>query len=431
MKKTLTILLIAIICSQFLHSEWSYKERLIGRMIGHCTFTNEKFGFLTENGSFYQIPKFYLTEDGGKTWLQTLKYHEIFLDTNEYNGLFKPTASSYSKDGTVYLLNKENEVLKSIDFGKNWNRFIPTFTSIVPVTNSFKLKMYNGERGFIVTDYKIFITTDSCKTFSEFPANLNIDKIGYYDITITNDSIYSLFIYDFDSKKNKNLLTLDSGNNWIDITDNLYNRPAIVIDESNRHWKAYPSINNDTTYNDNILCSNDFGKTWINKFSYPLGKKLSNNITQMNFISKNLGIAYGGLNKLFITNDGGNNWADLSVPNVIFNSVHNITAAFRISENKSVAINWMSDIYNFDNSIGVNDHFIQEDIRVFPNPCTDKLIIDYGFDKPKEIYLYDLLGNIVINTNDNYINTSGLTTGTYLLKLKYDSYFKTFMIQKR
>ena len=150
----------------------------------------------------------------------------------------------------------------------------------------------------------------------------------------------------------------------------------------------------------------------------------------MNFVTKNLGIAYGSLNKIFITNDGGNNWIDLTIPNDVFNSVHNINAAFRISENKSVAINWMSEIYIFDNSIGVSDNFIQEDIRVFPNPCTDKLIIDYGFNKPSEIYLYDLLGNIIHSTTDNFINTTDLPKGTYLLYLMYENTFKTKLIQK-
>lgn len=431
MKKIILALIVGFFCFQISYAEWKYKERFIGRMIGHCTFSNEKFCFLTENGSFYSIPKFYFTEDGGKTWLQTLKYHEIFLDTNEYSGLFKPSTLSYSKDGCVYLINLDKDILKSVDFGKNWVRFKTSFTSEIPQTNSLKLKMQNGKSGYIITDSKIFKTQDSCKTFNEFKINLGFKNIGFYDITAMNDSVYSVFIFDANSNKNKNYITFDNGENWMDFTDINFNRPTMVIDESQVYWKAYPSINEDNqTYNDNILCSKNYGKTWFKKFSYFLGNKPVDNITQMNFVSKNLGIAYGALNKIFVTNDGGENWFDLTIPNEIYNSVHNLTAAFRVSENKCVAINWMSDIYYFDNSIGVFDNFIQEGIRVFPNPCSEKIIVDYGFDKPKEIYLYDLLGNMIHSTTDNFINTSDLPKGTYLLYLMYDNTFKTKLIQK-
>ncbi|NLK92717.1 MAG: T9SS type A sorting domain-containing protein [Bacteroidales bacterium] len=71
-----------------------------------------------------------------------------------------------------------------------------------------------------------------------------------------------------------------------------------------------------------------------------------------------------------------------------------------------------------DNSTGITNTTAINNITIYPNPFKDYIIINTSTDN--NIIIYDLSGNIVMKQNikegSNYINTSTLYNGIYLLK---------------
>ncbi|MBA3706323.1 MAG: T9SS type A sorting domain-containing protein [Bacteroidetes bacterium] len=104
----------------------------------------------------------------------------------------------------------------------------------------------------------------------------------------------------------------------------------------------------------------------------------------------------------------------------------NEVVAFVKSKGKTLQVYWddfklwknkQPEISTSVNNINTN---IQQEIKIFPNPSTDFVVLE-GINIDSKIELYDILGNIVIsqiaNTNDTKIDLSILEPGIYFYKI--------------
>ena len=62
-----------------------------------------------------------------------------------------------------------------------------------------------------------------------------------------------------------------------------------------------------------------------------------------------------------------------------------------------------------------------ESIRAYPNPTSDVIYIEGMADGNKDLYVYDMLGNVVVaktsSNNDVVLNISYLSRGFYVIKI--------------
>ena len=67
------------------------------------------------------------------------------------------------------------------------------------------------------------------------------------------------------------------------------------------------------------------------------------------------------------------------------------------------------------------EEYANSGIRVYPNPASDVIYIEGMADGNKDLYVYDMLGNVVVaktsSNNDVVLNISDLSRGFYVIKI--------------
>ncbi len=152
----------------------------------------------------------------------------------------------------------------------------------------------------------------------------------------------------------------------------------------------------------------------------------SNQLINLNF-SQNVNLAevkchFNQLINLDLRN--GNN---TNIPNDSFNAFSNpdLTCIFVDDAAWSIA-NWTNIDSNSTfvetqaecDALGLDEIEFNELIEVFPNPTNDSLNIRLtnGIES-SEVVLYNVLGNSIIKTNNNFMDVSNLETGIYILRI--------------
>ena len=57
-------------------------------------------------------------------------------------------------------------------------------------------------------------------------------------------------------------------------------------------------------------------------------------------------------------------------------------------------------------------------IKIYPNPATSHAWVDAGRLEIKRLFLYDLMGNKVIESNGSPVSLSGINNGTYIMRIE-------------
>jgi len=87
----------------------------------------------------------------------------------------------------------------------------------------------------------------------------------------------------------------------------------------------------------------------------------------------------------------------------------------------------------FDASLSTGS-FEKQALSFYPNPVKDILNISYG-EKIESVAIYNIMGQEVLNktlgNNEGQVDVSGLSSGTYLAKVKADTGIKTIKIVKQ
>ncbi len=71
----------------------------------------------------------------------------------------------------------------------------------------------------------------------------------------------------------------------------------------------------------------------------------------------------------------------------------------------------------FGGSIGINDRGLNN-IKIYPNPLTGDMLNITSDQQIQSIRIYNLLGEEILNTSSNRINTRGIPPGTYLISIQ-------------
>ena len=80
-----------------------------------------------------------------------------------------------------------------------------------------------------------------------------------------------------------------------------------------------------------------------------------------------------------------------------------------------------TDSFTCNSSVGINEVKSNDELVLFPNPCSDKINITIKTNVPVEISLYDVTSRKIFHqsfTNSISINTEQLTKGIYLYEVR-------------
>jgi hypothetical protein len=95
-------------------------------------------------------------------------------------------------------------------------------------------------------------------------------------------------------------------------------------------------------------------------------------------------------------------------------------------ENNIITQAWYADQLH----VGFND-FFESDLLVFPNPTTDKLILNISSNYFKDFSIYDIKGYLVKKGKTNgVVSVNNIPSGIYLISIELDDKSKVFKFQK-
>jgi hypothetical protein len=95
-------------------------------------------------------------------------------------------------------------------------------------------------------------------------------------------------------------------------------------------------------------------------------------------------------------------------------------------ENNSITKAWYADQLH----VGFNDSF-ESDLLFFPNPTTDKLMLNINASYSKDFSLYDITGHLVKRGKTNgEISVKNIPSGFYLISIEIDKKLEVFKFQK-
>ncbi|MEM7161335.1 MAG: T9SS type A sorting domain-containing protein [Bacteroidota bacterium] len=227
--------------------------------------------------------------------------------------------------------------------------------------------------------------------------------------------------------------TLDGGNNWTDITEGLPERYVTNIKASSDNENVLFVTHNGYKDNDNIShlhMSLDYGDNWID-ISGDLPEIPINHIEMMGddtlFIATDVGVYFSidqGVEWLRI----GNNMPLIPVFDIEIDSEMNRLVAGTFA--RSIMSFPLDSL--FQEPIGLSD-LNEIEIHLFPNPFNEfiQLQSDINID---EIRFFDLKGRLLdqrFNIQNKTIETSNLSTGTYVVEIRSgNDVFRKKMIKK-
>ncbi len=276
-----------------------------------------------------------VTQDGGTTW----RRQTVPLVQSLYNNPLRDICIADNSYG--YAVGSFGMILKTTDKGRNWKRLIGTrgkeqFSSVSfwnksegiivdqdgniiktidggdnwkPVSSPgayFFTGVYfiNAAKGFVWGDNKVFVSTDSAKTWQE--------SNGFPDTRIFNMQFLSATtgFYNSFSGYSKIYSTTDGGQTWVDKVPAFsapnFQMGSFFIDEQTGYFGStnviYKTINGGTDF--------------IDSYQFNLG---SYRLTDIFFVNRNTGYAVGKANQyvdgygrvLFKTTNAGASWTVL------------------------------------------------------------------------------------------------------------------------
>jgi len=162
-----------------------------------------------------------------------------------------------------------------------------------------------------------------------------------------------------------------------------------------------------------VIHSTDKGSTWTDQNTGTFA-----DLESISFYDNDHGFTAGIQGTMYNTNDGGNTWN--AFPS---NSTFDITAMVVKATGSGWYCNIEGEIYTLSNPMNIINAGEEQSVYFYPNPAIDHINI---FSKETGIsyFIYDLNGKMVLEGRSEYenyfsIQTSALTPGSYVIKLKY------------
>ena len=180
------------------------------------------------------------------------------------------------------------------------------------------------------------------------------------------------------------------------------NRPVPVMQISGTGDGTVPYIGNST-----MLPIDTLVKYWVTKdncnpspqFNAVPDLNTGDGCTAEHYVYS--GGTYGSTCELYKIIDGGHSWP--GSPYIIGVTNQDFTASLQI---------WLFfRKYRLNQLVGINDLKIEDNINIYPNPCSNSITIEG--DQIETILIKDLNGREVIETNKKQIDISSLAKGIY------------------
>lgn len=402
-------------------------------------FSNEYVMQTNSNGETWSSP---LTQGlngisiyagfGDNNKLFTASYSSTILSSldNSNSNWINKSLSNYfpgdciaKPDGRIYI-PEYKKVFKSIDNGV-------TFTEITPpnVGNSYVSKFYVGENHSLFAvinndSEKLYRSTDDGNTWQLFGDFTSTDPFDPATIqSISEDSSGRVFVtvlssfifFDF----NFIYYTEDNGANWNYLTY-----------DSQAHQEGCSSSYNSVKSVGNTTFCAPCGKTYkidLNNSSDPFVEEITfngNSIAPESLKVNGNGDYYIFYNSLQKSNDGGQTWVDLGIPDVITNASAQVNDIF-FDNDYNVFLTTRSDIYTpqairgfykLTENLNTVPH-IKTNIDIVPNPATNYINISHDVEL-KDIKLIDVTGKIILTSTEDNINISSLSKGVYMIRVE-------------
>ena len=358
----------------------------------------------------------YTTTDGGTTWTQT----QAANIPNALTGEYGYTSDCYVVGNTLWFGTNKGHIYKTADKGLNWTSAAPpgmTGKNLTPcfkdANTGFSMKFYS------TTDTLNLLTksTDGGATFTAFTYagsvfNQNMVFLpGSMDTYVTSgvDGTYAERIgisYSF-----------DGGATW-------FTEPELFGTQIT--WTSW--------LNDSIAYAGTFNSD-VTDGMYKFNSKLI--APSPDFSASDTAIELGGSITFTDMSTGGiTNWKwtfpggtppSSNVQNpppvtYVTPGAHDVT--LKVS-NQWGSKTLVKSGYIYVGGVGINE-LSSASINVYPNPVKDVLNVQ-STSTMKEIQIYNIVGQMVLNQNVNgnnvTLNTSDLKSGVYNLKVKMEDGF--------
>ncbi len=321
------------------------------------------------------INSYFITKDGGVTWNIT---------------------SIEGAEGDIYFVNDTLGFVggfpaqKTIDGGINW-------TSYNSMPNGDRIQFVDDSIGYILSASTLFTTNDAGSSWTQL---VNTPAIGsVHNIHFINKDIG--YLVGRNGYLNNGLVsrTIDGGLSWTQQLVGRFPLYDICFTDINTGYAVGGgpiAIPYGQDYQSIILKTIDGGINWIEQYS-----NTSETLHDVVFTDDDTGYAVGGLfGTILKTVNGGTNWTHQVSPTFSY-----LTSVYFVNPDIGYVAGRDGEILkttNGGNPLAVNENFYTDDLRIYPNPASHKVIFE--FVNPKHFpFELTILNNLGINV---YVQSS-------------------------
>jgi photosystem II stability/assembly factor-like uncharacterized protein len=417
MKKILLPLLLTYVYFISIDAQWNEIYSLTGSTTYNSIhFPTESIGYIfgsyrleTPHGYGYLMSK---TNDGSITWTNVWsKNVSIYLSFGSYKFVSPSIGYRLTNSPNYYSLQQTK------DAGLNWynmnNLLYLNFIEDYTFTND--TTGYILESNFETYAFRLLkYTPDHIDTI--FVSNDTI----YKKVIFTNDSLGYILCKTTINKKGKwNVLKSSNyGHTWETLLqDSIHTFVSI-------HFPT-DSVGYITTNSNVILKSYNSGNTWIT-----IKIDTTAILKTYCFPDANIGYAFGNNGLIMKTEDGGLNWVRQNS-----GTLKNFVSIAFPSDSIGYILTEDNKILTTRNFTPLSTKEIDKSFfKIFPNPVTDKLNIQFESNDKPVIDVLNLNCQIIqsfeSNTNNFQIDLTGYQKGIYIIRYRSDKFSITEKIIK-
>ncbi len=282
---------------------WEYQESGTEQTIKSLFFINERQGWAVGGESRTREKGVIVhTEDGGKSWVQ---------QQGDFNSPLNSVLFLSEKEG--WIVGNQGILLHTIDAGKKWERQ----RSLGVMRAIASVYFINARTGWILAGDEIYRTTDGGKNWDRTWLDITLPRGGGVAMDITGAPMPPEWnqgeIYFINEKKGWAVTgfwhifsTEDGGKTWT----NQFSTKAMSYDL--RHI-SFSDDKKGCAAGSSIICTEDGGKTWNERLGIKSGENefrdgFTISVWGLDFAGQSEGWAVGNDGQILKTENSGKNW---------------------------------------------------------------------------------------------------------------------------
>jgi len=365
MKMKNVILLFILFVVNPIYGQWEKLPELLNNDLFDIEVVengNELFVVGSDISTSPSIGIIYKSIDSGATW-DTVYHHDV----DSFLGILYKV--NIINADTVYVTNSGNRIFKTVDGGANWN--ILTFPSQEAGPATDAIFFINSEIGFVGNFFgEIFKTVDGGLSWEQVYFLLAFSPI--YDINCpTNDICYAR------SSSPSFLKSIDGGDTWNSVSTVPHTTLLGGMEVLNKDTIILLSSDN------LILRSIDGAENWDT-----IPNPVDAGLLDVHFID-NVGFAVGRKETILRSEDYGATW---TVEHFESASFEWIKAVHMNNSNAAFACSNRGSIYRLGTFSSSEEILEEAKILIFPNPFSNRILIEFESPKIGVIEIYDTQG---------------------------------------